>query len=181
VPVKNGSRATDCHRCASCVQASITVIHNNNAPHFMNELGSADSDLRNSRRERGKPTHLLRGLIPVRQSQSRKVEIQHTTLLYRIQTWQTTIRLTDYTVCQVVTLFVPTFRRSVLPLVTCVPVQMASCHLSVHCAHVRPCNWHYQDRCASAIRMLIACNHVVNKSKCNLQKLNEVLQLLSYL
>lgn len=30
---------------------------------------------------------------------------------------------------------------------------------------VRPCNWHYQDRCVSAILVLIACNLVVNKSK----------------
>jgi len=96
----------------------------------------------------GKPTHLLRGLIPVRRSQSRKVEIQHKTLCCTgFKHDKPTKRLNDYTVnvwsaklrhCLYRRFGIALYLEN-SDLATSVAGAVGSSHLSVHWAHVMNC------------------------------------------
>ena len=161
----------------------------------MNELDWAESDLGNSRTEGKVNPPTTRSHPGSSESVTKGRKPAHNTLLYRIQTWQTAIRLTAYTVnvwtpwsARSRHYFVPTFRKGVLPR------EQRSDHV---------CTWYswqlllhvnaylsrtVRSRLVSvtikiAVFLQYSCSLLaiwLKQVKDHLQKLYEVLQRLSY-
>ena len=147
MPFENGSKATDCNRCTSCLKDSIILWRTKKSILLHDWAWLNREDLRNRRRV-GKANPPTTWSHPdSSESVTKGRNPAQNILLYRTQTRQTTIRLNDYTVnvwsatvrhC-LYRRFGVAFYLENSDMATSVPGTAGSSHLSVQCAHVRSC------------------------------------------
>jgi len=114
-----GRRPQTAHRCTSCLKDSIILWRTKQSTSLHDWAWLSREDLGNGRRV-GKANPPTTWSHPgSSESVTKGRNPAQNTLLYRIQTWQTD-KTTEWLhcqrmICQVATLFVPTFRHSALP------------------------------------------------------------------
>ena len=142
-----GRRPQTAHHCTSCLKDSIILWRTKQSISLHDWAWLNREDLRNSRRV-GKANPPTTWSHPgSSESVTKGRNPAQNTLLYRIQTWQTTLRLNDYNVnvwsanlrhC-LYGRFGVAFYLQNSDLATSVPGTVGSSHLSVQCAYVLNC------------------------------------------